>query len=219
MKEKIKNQKDWFSRIISVLALLLTIINICVSVMLSLDTRKYQEQLELDRNIQAAIPIFRLAENDETDKKISVYPPYREPQVLQLDTGILHEAYFSIRNFAFENMTDNIAYISHVEYGGEAFELQNSEVASMQEEIVGFSEDNLFVGAGYENEMYFIAMSKFGKYYSYRCKLAPDGQDGEVYCYKVISIDMPVEYDINNDVYKNRYIYMMIDLYPGNIIF
>ena len=30
---------------------------------------------------------------------------------------------------------------------------------------------------------------------------------------------MPVEYDINNDVYKNRYIHMMIDLYPGNIIF
>lgn len=57
MKEKIKNQKDWFSRIISVLALLLTIINICVSVMLSLDTRKYQEQLELDRNKQAAIPM------------------------------------------------------------------------------------------------------------------------------------------------------------------
>lgn len=219
MNEKTKIQKDWFSRVLSMIALLLTIIGILVNILLVLDTRTYQEQYELDKNMQAAIPVLRLAEYDESDKQIGVYPPYRKPQLVQNGTGVVPEAYFSIRNFALENMTDNIAYISHIEYGGEAFELENEEVAGMQGERIAFLNDNLFVGAGYESEMYLVVMSKYGEYYSYKCNLSPDGRDEEVYCYKVTGIDMPFAYDIDNEIYKNRYIHITIDLYPGNIVF
>lgn len=61
--------------------------------------------------------------------------------------------------------------------------------------------------------------SLFAKFYNDLCNLSPEEKDEEVYCYKVTGIDMPVAYDIDNEIYKNRYIHITIDLYPGNIIF
>lgn len=116
-------------------------------------------------------------------------------------------------------MSNNIAYINHIEYGGEAFELNNNELTTTQGEPITFTSDNLFIGAGYESEFFIIAKSIYQKYYSYRCSIYPDGKDGETYCYSVKSIGLPVEYDIENEIYKNRYKHITINLYPDHIIF
>lgn len=215
---KQKNKKVDKNFVISIISLTISGVAIFVTIGINLDSRRYQENYELSRDIESAIPVLRLAYDEDSEKQVSIYPPYRQPELISSEGGYIPESYFSVRGFAFENMTDNIAYIHHIEYGGEAFELSNTEVAGLQGETISFSDDNRFVGAGYESAMIIVAKSKYGFYYSYKCNLAIDGKDGEIYCYKVKSIDMPVEYDIDNDVYNNRYKNYNINVYPDHII-
>ena len=216
--ENLFNKKKQFN-VEGIISIFIALSTLVFTIQFNLDTRRYQEELNLNQTIQASIPVLRVSDYAEAEKTISIYPPYREPSALNAENGIVTESYFSIKNFAFENMADNIAFINHIEYGGEAFELNNSEIATIKGESVSFLSENLFVGAKFESCFYIIAKSEYGKYYSYKCNMSPNGKEGNTYCYEVKSIDMPVEYNIDNEIYNSRYVHYEIKLYPDHIIF
>jgi len=220
IKDKITLGISIASLIISITgSVIIPLITNAKNTQLTIQIQEMQSQYENSQKEQAAIPILRMTDYHSTPKQMKLYKPYREPQDKRNDSGaIAIESYFSIRNFSFENMSDNIAYINHIEYGGEAFELDNNELTTTQGEVITFSNDNLFVGAGFEPEFNIIVKSVYEKYYSYRCSISPDGKDKDIYCYSVTNISLPKEYNIDNEVYKNRYKHIKINLYPDHII-
>lgn len=179
-----------------------------------------QERFELEQQEKAAIPILRIVRYDEKQPTLEIFPDDRELSYVETENGIIPEGYFSIRNFSFENMTDNIAYINHIEYGGVAYELVSLQLTAQQGEIISFSPDNIFIGSGYEKTLTIVVRTIYNKYYSYECTLYSTDMTDGIYCYSVESIGFPREYNIDNDIYKQMEIHIRdISIYPGGITF
>lgn len=204
VKENKKSSSDK-AKPISICSLIVSIASAViaiVSIVTNVNLQKRNEYLEDRAKKDSAIPIFRLAAYDDMCMKMMPYIPNSE--LSEVDG--MKECYFSIRGFSFENMTDTIATISHIEYGNEAFELENTQLIAEKDEIISFSEDSLFIGTEYENEFFIIVKTIYNEYYSYKCTLYSEGVEEAIDCYSVASIDMPTLYDVNNEVYQNRYI-------------
>lgn len=182
---------------------------------------KRQEAFELAQQEKAAIPYLRLVSPQDRSMEIETFEPYRERSFIDCGNGVkIQETYYSIRDFYFENLTDNIAYINHVEYDGEAFELKSINLSVKYGECVNLSSENRFIGAKAERAFYLIIKTPLEKYYSYECVLSSAIKEAEVYYYSVISIGAPKEYNIDNEVYKNMYIHVRgIGGLPPNVIF
>lgn len=84
--------------------------------------------------------------------------------------------------------------------------MENTQLVAEKKDIISFSEDSLFIGTEYESEFFIVVKTIYNEYYSYKCTLFSENTDKDVACYSVSSIDMPVPYDIHNEVYQNRYI-------------
>lgn len=217
IRTTMKENTKVLDRIISIISVVLTLMIGIFTLVVNVNLHKRNEAWEERAKKDLAIPIFRIVKANEDSTKMEVYLPDRELSVID---GA-RERHFSIRGFAFENMTDNIATFNHIEYGNKAFELKNTQLMAQKNEIISFSENNLFIGTEYENEFYIIIKTRYQEYYSYKCTLYSETMAGEIACYSAASIDMPIPYDINNDVYQNRYIPVR-DITinpPGGIIF
>ena len=204
--------------IISVLAI---IVSMVTGIIVPIWQQNKEHDLATELRIKEAIPAFRIVHNKEASDIMEIFPPHRQLQSVQDDTGnIVTELYYSIKDFSIQNLSNNLAYFSHIEFGGEAFELVNLGLVAKENEVISLSNSNKFIGYGPYFNFYIICRSIYGKYYKYECLLNADTSVNGVYIYTVDYIGSAEEYDINNEVYKNMYKHVRdIQVFPPNVAF
>lgn len=218
------NTKSYRAKL-DIVAIILSILAIVVSIVAGIVIPIWQQkdsQFEANRlRIQEAIPAFRIVHDKEADDIMEIFPPYRQPQFIQDESGkTVEEVYYSIKNFSVQNLSNNLAYFSHIEFDGEAFELVNLGLVAKENEVISLSNDNKFIGYGPQTIFYIICRSIYGRFYRYECILNSDGFVNGVYTFTVDYIGTAQEYDINNEVYQNMYIHVRdIQGLPPGIVF
>lgn len=204
-----------------VLSILAVVVSIVAGIVIPIWQQKDSQNEANKLRIQEAIPAFRVVHDKEADDIMEVFPPYRQPQLIEDGDGNrVKELYYSIMDFSIQNLSNNLAYFSHIEFGGEAFELVNLGLVAKENEIISLSNENRFVGYGPQPEFYIVCRSIYDRYYRYKCLLNSEGLIGGVYKYTVDYIGIAEEYDINNEVYRNMHKHVRdVEIFPPSIVF
>ena len=210
-----------FNIIVSIMPIVISLFALLASIIIPIVLQKNNQSVDEDLRIKAAIPAFRIVHDKEADDIMEIFPPHRAPQYVKDKNGntVGREIYYSIKDFSIQNLSNNLAYFSHIEYDGEAFELINLGLVAKENEVITLSNDNRFVGYMPSSRFYIICRSIYGKYYRYECTLESNGIFGDIRTYTITNIGVAQDYNINNDVYNNMYIHVRDIQLPPNIIF
>ena len=218
------NTKSYRAKL-DIIAIILSVFAIIVSIIAGIAIPVWQQKnsqhvAEVLR-IKEAIPAFRIVHDKEADDIMEIFPPYRKPQFVKDKNGnvIGSEVYYVIKNFSIQNLSNNLAYFSHIEYADEAFELVNLGLVAKENEVITLSNENRFVGYYPESKFYIVCRSIYDKYYSYECTLNLDENLGDICTYTVDYIGSAKEYDINNEIYKRMHKHVRDVQVPPNIFF
>ena len=212
-----RTKLDIAALIISVLAIIVSMIT---GIVIPVWQQKDEQNLANELRIKEAIPAFRIVHDMEANDVMEIFPPYRKPQLVELGNGVMgREVYYVIKDFSIQNLSSNLAYFSHIEYGNEAFELINLGLVAKENEIITLSNDNKFVGYYPQSRFYIICRSVYDIYYRYECTLNSDQNLGDICTYTVDFIGAAEEYDINNEIYKSMYKHVRDVQLPPNILF
>lgn len=231
--EKLKKNSSILFKILSwSVPLIISIVSLCISTITSCNMQKeninlqkelatQREEFEIDLKMQDAIPHLRLSTNKSAYATMNIFDPDRELKIIKLENGLYSsESYMTISGFYFENIGDNIAFFSHIEYGGVAYELKELNLCVKNEEVVYFSSENKFIYLNFTNKMTIVIKTLYGQYFSYECILNSGIKTDNTRCCTVEQIGEPKPYNIENEVYKNMEIHVR-DIYTevDNIIF
>ena len=216
-----KSESKAFKITMAIIPIIISFCALLGSIIMPIVLQKDNQNLDEELRIKAAIPAFRVVHNKQADDIMEIFPPHRQPKFIQDAYGnSVKEIYYTIKDFSVQNLSNNLAYFSHIEFAGEAFELVNLGLVAKENEVISLSNDNRFVGYGPQSKFYIMCRSIYDRYYSYECLLNSDGLIDGVYTFSVDYIGVAEEYDINNDVYKNMYKHVRdIQVFPPSIIF
>lgn len=219
-------KKNWVNILFNVITIVIAVTSLIVTICTTFQQREFerqlnddilqrQEQFELTQKQQAAIPYFRVAHSQNAQAEMEFYEPNRGLQMVEYNGIDVREAYISVEEFYFENVMDNVAYINHVEYGNEAFELKTKDLLVKKGEVIKFSSKCRFIGLGTDLHMYIIVRTIYDQYFSYDCKINTKVSEMDTRHCEIEYIGNPVPYDIDNDIYKNREKHDLDIVIPG----
>lgn len=216
-----KSESKAFKIIIAIIPIIISFCALLESIIIPIVLQKDNQGLEEEFRIKSAIPAFRVVHDKQADDIMEIFPPYRQPEFIQDEYGNpVKEIYYTIKDFSVQNLSNNLAYFSYIEFAGEAFELINLGLVAKENEVISLSNDNRFVGYGPQTDFYIICRSIYDKYYRYECLLNSEGLIGGIYTYTVEYIGVAEEYDIDNEVYQNMYKNIRdIEVFPPSIVF
>lgn len=227
--KKIYERKNSIISIVSILvSFIIALISLGFSILQSIDSKNFQnamtdrqERFEMEQKYQAAIPHLRISRNSDIyDTLITFTPQDKEGVINSRDSEY---AFNTIIDFNFENVDDNIAYFSHIEYGGVAHELYNLNLTILKGEVISFSPNNKFISTALDMKMYIVLKTSYNQFFSYECYMNYGERKGDTRYYTVDAIGTPKPYNTDNEAYKymisHPHLRDIVILPEGGIIF